>query len=161
MQRKELILIGLTLLISIACIGTVTGFDFVTITVIQFHDTYIEIHPIHFAAMLWLIFTFLTFLVMATRNRFSEKADLWVLVISNSILITLAAAFTYFVYAFFVTYLLIDIFRDVPQTEMITNQMDKALTAGICTFGVFLVSEYFLIRRLIQLKRTPTQKPIA
>jgi hypothetical protein len=153
MQKKEVLTLTATLIASVIFITLAFGVDFDTTIDLQFHDTYFEIHPVYFIALVWLIFNFVTFLLMAVRNRFMKKSSLWVLVISNTILIILTAAFTYYAYAVFVTYLLIDIFRETPQTEMISNQINKTLIIGISIFAVFMVSEYFLIRRLIQLRK--------
>jgi hypothetical protein len=152
-MTRELYWVIWTLLTSIILTGLFFGFNFVDNAEVQLHDTYIIVLPVYFSLALWIILTFIIFLIVGIRNRFVRIAGTWILLVTNSIIAVLMMLLTYRVYAFFIVDILFDVFRETSRIDAIWGRFNLFISTCLLLTILFLVGEFLLIRRLVKLKR--------
>lgn len=120
---------------------------------VQLHDTYIIVFPVYFGLALWIILTFIVFLIVGLKTKFAKIAGTWILLLTNSILSLLMILLTYWAYAFFTSDMFFDIFRETKRIDTISGQFNFFITTCLLLTVLLLVGEFLLIKRLIKLKR--------
>jgi hypothetical protein len=150
---KEVYRITCTFLISSTLTGLIFGFKFFEAVEVQLHDTYVIFFPIYSALFVWIIFTFIVYLVWGLKTRFGKIASTWILLLTNSILAALTILFTYWLYVFFISDMLFDVFRQTKRVEVISHQFYFSIATCITLAILFLAGEFFLVKRLISLNR--------
>jgi hypothetical protein len=153
MKTKESYWIVGTLLIAALLTGLLFDFNYMEYVDIQLHDTYFVVLPVYCGLALWLILTFVVFLIVGMRARFAKILSTWILLLTNSLLIILTSLLTYWVYAIFILDLSIDIFRETKRVDVVSQQFNQIIAACVVLIILLLAGEFFLIRRLVRLRR--------
>jgi hypothetical protein len=155
---KEVYRIACTFLMSIILTALIFGLKFFEAVDVQLHDTYVILFPIYVALLVWIIFTFILYLILGLKNRFAKIAGTWILLLANSILVLVVLLFAYWFYGFFVADMIFDMFRQTKKVDIILHQFYISLATCIALAILFLAGEFFLIKRLISLKRMKSLK---
>jgi hypothetical protein len=136
-MTKELYRTIWTLLTSIILTGVIFGFKFIDDVEVQFHDTYIIVFPIYFGLGLWIILSFIVFLIVGLKTKFARIAATWILLLINSILTLLMIVLTYRAYTFFVADILLDTFRETKRIDAISGQFYFIMITGLLATCLF------------------------
>jgi len=153
MKIRELYWVIGTFLIAAFFTGLIFSFNYTDNVDVQLHDAYIVIFPVYVGLVLWVILAFVVFLLRGIRTKFANIVSTWILLVANSLLIILALLFTYWVYAFLASDLIVDMFRETKRIDMISQQFYQLMTTCLVLIILFLAGEFFLVRRVVRLRR--------
>jgi len=153
MMTKELYWIIGAFLTAALLTGLFFSFNYTENVEIQLHDTYILVFPVYFGLVLWVILTFFIFLMAGIRTKFAKRVSTWILLLANSLLTIFTLFFAYWIYAFLVSDLIFDMFRETKKVDLISQQFSHIMTTCVVLIILFIGGEFFLIRRVVRLRR--------
>lgn len=151
MEQKELLWFLATFIFAVLASGLFFDFNFIDPFQVQLYDSYVTVSPINVAGFLWVILTYVVFIIRGFITKFSSHLGLWFLLISNSILLVFVIQITY------ITWHIIGIpFGDLFRTlnyNFLSGQFGRAIlqVAGLTLF--FVVIEFLFLKRLLKLRR--------
>ena len=152
MTKESYWIIG-TFLTAVLITGLFFNFNYTDNVDIQLHDAYIVVLPIYVGFVLWIILTFIVFLITGLKTRFAKVVSTWILLLANSLLTILTLLLSYWTYAFFIWDLFFDMFRETKKVDVISQQFNQIMTTCVVLIILFLAAEFFLIRRVVRLRR--------
>jgi hypothetical protein len=147
MKKQALYWVGCTLLTSCVVTGVIYKFDSSNIVNLPVAaDGHMEVGPWLFGLVTWLLLTFIALLTTGIRNRFTDSPGAWMLLVCNSLLTLLSICMLYILMA-------VESLSNIFQTR--EKQLIEYFPILICLTTILLLStgEFFLIRRIVQIKR--------
>jgi hypothetical protein len=152
MKVKDVPLLTVVFFTSMLLTGFIFNFSYFSKVEIQLHDAYVSSHPLAFLLVFWIVFTFIIYLCRGIITNFSNRINLWILLISNSFLILLLSYVGYVAMAFFSISAVISIVSKSDQHALRIQESEKIMfITAVFTIALCFV-EYFLIGRLRKLK---------
>jgi hypothetical protein len=153
-RRGEIFWLTGTLFTVLLTTGLLFNFSYFDEIDLQFHDTSIAIQPVYLVFILLVIFIYAIFLIKESFAKFSNVGGLWILLISNSILIATAFYIGYVMYAVFLVSSLVELFKQAGETDVALKSFYNAMLVCGFFFLGFTFIEYHLIRKLMKLVKT-------
>lgn len=153
LRKSEAYLYFGSLIISVVFVGLFFNFQFLKGFDLQLHDGYLTLFPWQVLVIISIIFPFLVFLIKGLKSGFKRREAVWVLVVHNTLIIGLVLIVFQLIYSFYAVEAFINFLKQENQDELLSKQLYFFYATFFVVVFLLGIAEFFLIRRIIQLKK--------